>query len=218
LLNRQGRVKKLKTEAEKYTYIQERSGLSKKDFAESLGLSKEQGSMVSRGKYKPSREVLNKLAHLYHIDLTWFIAGVGGDEAGPGMAAIELADQAASAGRGRDIEDYTEKRIITVPRELIGSYSPATLSALFVSGDSMIDEKINDTDIVIYRKAQTEGNGIYVVSIGSTLLVKRVQFDDINKTVILISANAAYEPRKISGHDLDQFRIEGRVIACLHHV
>jgi SOS-response transcriptional repressor LexA len=206
----------MKTEAEKYAYIQERSGLSKKDFAESLGLSKEQGSMLSRGKYRPSREVLSRLAHLYHVDLTWFIAGVGGDEAGPGLAAIELVDQAAAAGQGQEIEDYPVRRMISVPRELIGHYNPSTLSALFVSGDSMIDEKINDKDIVVFRKAPAEGNGIYVVSVGTTFLVKRVSFDDINKTVILISANTAYPPREISGEDLVSFRIVGRVIACLH--
>jgi SOS-response transcriptional repressor LexA len=206
----------VQTEAEKYAIIQERSGLSKKDFAESLGLSKEQGSMLSRGKYKPSREVLHRLAHNYNVDLNWFIAGDGAAGDMAGLAAIELVDQAAAAGQGREIEEYAHRRMITVPRELINPYNPAQLAAVYVSGDSMIEEKINDKDIVIYRKTQAEGNGIYVVSIGTTLLVKRVEFDDINKTVILISANAAYSPREIAGSGLDEFRIEGRVIACFH--
>jgi SOS-response transcriptional repressor LexA len=204
------------TEAEKYAMIQEKSGLSKKDFAESLGLSKEQGSMLSRGKYRPSREVLNKLVSLYQVDLNWFIAGSGGSEAGQGLANIELIDQEAAAGRGREIEDYPDRQMITVPRALIAPYNPSVLAAVFVSGDSMIDEKINDKDIVIYRKTNAEGNGIYVVSIGTTLLVKRVEFNNIRKTVILISANAAYTPREIKGGDLENFKIEGRVIACLH--
>jgi SOS-response transcriptional repressor LexA len=206
------------TEAEKYTLIQERSGLSKKDFAESLGLSKEQGSMLSRGKYKPTREVLNQLAHQYHVDLNWFIAGDGAEGAMTGTAAIELISQAAAAGRGMEIEDYPESQMIAVPRQLISPHNPATLAALFVSGDSMIDERINDSDIVIYRKCQAEGNAIYVVSLGSTLLVKRVQFDAQGKTVLLISANAAYAPRIVAGHDLETFKIEGRVIACYHRV
>jgi hypothetical protein len=86
------------------------------------------------------------------------------------------------------------------------------------TGDSMIDEKINDNDIVIFRKYQAEDNAIYVVSLGTKLLVKRVQFDELKKTVTLINANAAYAPRKVSGHDLETFKIEGGVITCYHRL
>ncbi|MDR3140021.1 MAG: LexA family transcriptional regulator [Treponema sp.] len=206
----------MKTEAEKYAYIQERSGLSKKEFALSLGLSKEQGSMLSRGKYKPSREVLIRLAQVYNIDLTWFIANSASSEGDTSMVSIELIDQAAAAGPGLEIEEYANRRLIPVPQCLIAPYNPSILSAVSVSGDSMIDEKINDKDIVIFRKSQAEGNGIYVVSLGNTLLVKRVAFDNLNKTVLLISANSAYAPREISGDELESLKIEGHVIACLH--
>jgi SOS-response transcriptional repressor LexA len=206
----------MKSEAEKYAMIQERSGLNKKDFAESLGLSKVQGSLLSQGKLKPSREVLNRLARQYHVDLNWFLAGDGTEGVTSGSATIELVSQAAAAGWGRDIEDYPESRMIAIPRELINPHNPAYLAALFVSGDSMTDEKINDNDIVIYRKCQAEGNAIYVVSLGTKLLVKRVQFDDKKNTVVLISANAAYAPRKIAGSELETFKIEGRVVACYH--
>jgi hypothetical protein len=58
------------------------------------------------------------------------------------------------------------------------------------------------------------GKGIYVVSVGSAFLVKRVEFKGIHKTVILISANTACPPREISGDGLESFRIKGRVTAC----
>jgi repressor LexA len=90
------------------------------------------------------------------------------------------------------------------------------LKAVFVSGDSMIDERINDGDIAIFNIKQTEGNGIYVVSVGNTLLVKRVDFDHANKTIELISANPAYEPRRYTGSELEEIKIEGRVVACYH--
>ena len=80
----------------------------------------------------------------------------------------------------------------------------------------MIDERINDGDIVIFNIKQTEGNGIYVVSVGNTLLVKRVDFDHTNKTIELISANPAYESRRYSGNELEEIRVEGKVVACYH--
>jgi SOS-response transcriptional repressor LexA len=90
--------------------------------------------------------------------------------------------------------------------------------AVYVSGDSIIDEKINDGDIVIFHPELKEGNAIYVVPIGNTLVVKRVDFDGVNQALTLISANPAYPPRHFSGSELETIRIAGRVIAAIHRV
>jgi SOS-response transcriptional repressor LexA len=90
--------------------------------------------------------------------------------------------------------------------------------AIYVSGDSMVDEKINDGDIVIFYPELKEGNAIYVVSIGNSLTVKRVDFDSINQAFTLISANPAYSPQYFSGPELETIRIAGRVIATIHRV
>jgi phage repressor protein C with HTH and peptisase S24 domain len=82
----------------------------------------------------------------------------------------------------------------------------------------MIEEKINDGDIVIFHPELREGNAIYVVSIGNTLVVKRVDFDGVNQALTLISANPAYPPRHFSGPELETIRIAGRVIAAIHRV
>jgi hypothetical protein len=58
----------------------------------------------------------------------------------------------------------------------------------------MVDEKINDGDIAIFHPGLAEGNGIYVVSIGNALVVKWVDFDTPNQTVILLSAHPAIPP------------------------
>ena len=82
----------------------------------------------------------------------------------------------------------------------------------------MIDEHINDGDIAIFHPGLKDGNGIYVVSVGNTLMVKRVDFASVKKAIILISANKDYKPRRFSGYDLDSLRIAGRVLACVHRV
>ncbi|WP_010261997.1 hypothetical protein [Treponema primitia] len=43
----------------------------------------------------------------------------------------------------------------------------------------MIDEHIHNGDAVVYHPGQTEGNGIYVLSLDIALRVKRVSFDDL---------------------------------------
>jgi SOS-response transcriptional repressor LexA len=206
----------MQTEAERYNIIQQKSGLNKKDFAESLGITKAHGHILSIGKQKPPREVMQRLASRYHVNLHWFLTGEGSSGLDPAAVEIELLEQEAAAGRGREVEDYAEKHLFRLPRSIIAPYRPEKLQAVYVSGDSMIDEMIYDGDIVIFHPELKTGNGIYVVSIGNTLVVKRVDFDEPNQAITLISANPAYSPRRFSGAELEGLRIAGRVVARIH--
>jgi SOS-response transcriptional repressor LexA len=208
----------METEADRYNIIQQGSGLSKKDFAESLGISKALGYQISTGLLKPSREVMEALCRAYNVNLHWFLTGIGSSNYAPDTVEIELLDQEAAAGQGRKVEDYPEKSTFQVPYSLIAPYRPEKLKAVYVAGDSMIGEHINDGDIAIFHPGLQDGNGIYVVSVGNALLVKRVDFDTKKKTIILISANPIYKRRHYSGEDLQDIRIAGRVIACYHRI
>jgi len=205
-------------EAERYNFIREKSRLSKKDFAKSLGLSLSMNYQISSGRLKLPHELLERLSSLYDVNLHWFLTGKGPSGLENDNVEIELYNQEAAAGYGREAEDYLEKRFFSLPYSLIHPHRPENLKAVHVSGDSMIDEHINDGDIVIYNTKQTKGNGIYVVSVGNFLLVKRVDFDLTNHTITLISANPAYEPRRYAGHGLEDIRIAGRVVACYHRM
>jgi repressor LexA len=208
----------MKNEAERYNFIQENSGLSKQDFAKSLGLIKSHGSLIGTGRQKLSRESLQLLSHQYNVNLHWFLTGDGNSGVEPDTVSIRLLDQEAAAEGGKEVEDYPSLSSFLIPHSLIRPHRPEKLLAVYVSGDSMVDEYINDGDIAIFHPLIKEGNGIYVVSVGNTLMVKRVDFDTLNQTVILISANPAYEPRRFSGDDLEDIRIAGRVLASVHRV
>jgi repressor LexA len=203
-------------ETERYNFIREKSGLSKKDFAASLGLSFSMNYQISSGRLKLPRDLLDRLAAVHSVNLHWFITGEGSPGIGEDTVEIELFDQEAAAGRGREIETYIEKHYIPVLYDFLRPYNPQNLKAVYVSGDSMINERINDGDIAIFNTKQTEGNGIYVVSVGSTLLVKRVDFDPANNAIELLSANPAYETRRFSGSELEDIKVEGRVVASYH--
>jgi SOS-response transcriptional repressor LexA len=223
----------MKTEIERFLYVFRQSGLSQAAFAASLGLSKSQMSHIISGRTKPSREVLEKLVLKYKINLNWLITG--GDllpayahqEAGFGQgypqeeseySFVELINQEAAAGKGVYIEDYPETSAIPVPQALIHPHKPSKLKAVFVSGDSMIGEKIHDGDIVIFCPQLTSGDAVYVVSLKDSLFVKRVHFDGVKNTITLISANSCYPPRVLTEDELENVKIEGKVIACLHRM
>jgi len=190
--------------------------LSKTAFAESIGISRSHNYHLERGTQKPPREVLERLAKVYNVNLNWLIHGNGPSGLENNTVEIELFNQEAAAGQGREITDYIEKQYIPILYDFLRPHRPENLKAVYVSGDSMIDEHINDGDIAIFNTKQKEGNGIYVVSVGNTLLVKRVDFNPAKKTIELISANSAYETRRYSGSELEDIRVEGRVVACYH--
>lgn len=82
--------------------------------------------------------------------------------------------------------------------------------ALQVKGDSMIDARIADGDLVIVRRQQVAENGDIVVALlGDEATIKRLYVGD--GVVELRPANAAYQP--ISVGPEDDFRILGKVLA-----
>ena len=208
----------MNNEAERYKFVLEKSGLSKSAFAESIGISRSHNYHLERGTQKPPREVLEHLASVYNINLNWLIHGKGPSGLENETVEIELFDQEAAAGRGRDAEDHPDRSFFNIPYSLIRPHRSENLRAVYVSGDSMMGEHIDDGDIVIFNIKQTEGNGIYVVSVGNSLLVKRVDFNPAKRAIELISANPAYESRRYTGYDLNDVKVEGRVVACWHRI
>jgi SOS-response transcriptional repressor LexA len=211
-------VLSMKTEAERYKIVLEKSGLSKSGFAESLGISRAHSYHLERGTQKPPRDVLERLAVVYHVNLNWLIHGQGPSGLNPDTVEIELLEQEAAAGRGREVEDNPARRFFQVPASLITPHRPDRLQAVHVAGDSMIEAHICDGDLAIFHPGMTEGNGIFVVSVENTLVVKRVDRDPASHAIILISANPTYEPRRFSGPELESIRVVGRVVACYHRV
>jgi transcriptional regulator with XRE-family HTH domain len=207
-------------EGRRFVEVMKKAGLSQQEFAGSLGLSKAHISNIIKGKRRPSRNVLEKLASQYDVDINTFLFGKG-LEAGKGQseegtARIELFRQEAAAGHGAEIDNYAERSHITVPRSFIAPYRCDNIKAALVRGDSMIGEKIFDGDYVLFNRRETSGEGIFVLSVETTLLVKRVVLDLVNNTLTLLSANPVYPPRVISGVDLETIQLEGKVIGCLH--
>ena len=84
-------------------------------------------------------------------------------------------------------------------------------------GDSMVDARIQDGDIVFIRQQPEVDNGqIAAVLIGEEATLKRVYFED--GTLTLAPANPKYPPRFYTGDQLSQVRIIGRAVAFLSGV
>ena len=85
---------------------------------------------------------------------------------------------------------------------------------LKAQGDSMIDARIYDGDLVFVRKQESVDNGeIAVVLIGDEATLKRVYYYPDKQKLLLQPANSKYEPFIYVGEELDQIRILGKAVA-----
>lgn len=97
---------------------------------------------------------------------------------------------------------------VSVPEHVTADF------ALRCKGDSMINARIHDGDIVYIRQQDSVDNGqIAAVLIGDEATLKRVNYNAASKTLILSPANDAYAPFVFVGDELDRVRILGRAVA-----
>lgn len=84
---------------------------------------------------------------------------------------------------------------------------------LKVKGDSMINARIYDGDIVFIRKQDMVNNGeIAAVIIEDEATLKRVYYQQ-GKKLMLVPENTAYAPLVYIGEELNKIRILGKAIA-----
>lgn len=211
----------METQGDRFRIIRERLGLSKQEFARTLSIPPSLESIIESGQRRASLDVLYRLDSVHHVNLNWFISGTGETLIPePPTDSVEITHvlQEAAAGRGVEIEEWSQLHTISVPQSLVSGRNAGRLRAVTVRGDSMIEKEIYDQDIVVYDPSDTAGGCVSVVSLAGQLLVKHVVLDRLAGSVTLISANSVYQPRVIGRDEIDSVKIEGKVIACLHRM
>lgn len=85
---------------------------------------------------------------------------------------------------------------------------------LTAKGDSMINARIFDGDILFVKQQESVDDGeIAVVLIEDETTVKRVYYDRENNIITLVPENPMHKPMRFEGAKLEQIRILGKVIA-----
>ena len=208
--------------SERYSSIRKKAGMTQVEFARSLGISQAYSSQIETGKREAGRDVLERLASDFRVNLNWFLYGrdesdSGGDD-DDFHVRVPLIRQEVAAGPGMEIADYPEVSSVAVPRSLISGHNPDHLRAVIVRGDSQKDRQIFDRDIVVYDRQDTAPENLSVVSVAGQLVIKFVALDRLRGIMSLLSANEAFPPRVIEGTELESVRIEGKVILNMHRM
>lgn len=85
---------------------------------------------------------------------------------------------------------------------------------LTAKGDSMINARIFDGDVLFVKKQESVDDGeIAVVLIDDEATVKRVYFNREDGILTLMPENPTYKPMRYMGSQLDRVRILGKVVS-----
>lgn len=136
------------------------------------------------------------------------------------MVLLPLYNQTAAAGRGQPstqldaLADY-----IPIVYEMLGGSNPKDCGVVRVVGDSMTDMGLFDGDLVIFDRTRIEGDGVYVISIGTDVRVKHLERRPIERKIVISSENAKRYPNPeiISYEQAENLlSIHGKVICWMH--
>lgn len=85
---------------------------------------------------------------------------------------------------------------------------------LIARGDSMIDDRINDGDVVFCVSTNEVDDGdIAAVVIDEEATLKRVYIDQASETLTLVPSNKKYRPIIVRGEELEKVHIIGKAVA-----
>ena len=190
--------------------------LSQMEFSKQIGISKSSVNMYERGEREPGLETLELIADYFNVDMDYLLgkSDVVNKSAWssfptniiplPTMRKLPLIGAIACGApilADEHIEDYVD-----VPAHIHADF------ALTCRGDSMINARIFDGDVVYIRHQNTVDSGeIAAVLIDNEATLKRVRlFDD---HISLEPENPQYRPLVLWGEEMNTVRILGKAVA-----
>ena len=206
------------------------------DFASIFDMSSGNLSKIERNYLRPSAEMLAEIVRRWGVNAEWLLTGEGEMFAGEskadtiaqlrsvikekesgkhqhgGLVEIPYYD-AVRVSAGYGIEVFTEEPdgVYEMPPTFFGM-NTANIKCLRVAGDSM-RPRFDDGDYVFINPlSQLRTEGIYVIRVKGSLLVKKVQW--LPDGIKLISENKEYEPVLLNEDTCppDEVAIIGKVV------
>jgi phage repressor protein C with HTH and peptisase S24 domain len=193
----------------------EEKQLSQAELGRLLGVSQQHIQRFEKDYPVPVKYAA-KLAQILDIDIKELLPEELKDVslANPEIVQIDVLDVRACCGDG--IENFTEnvigQQMMTLPalRELTES-APENIKIIKAIGESMMPT-IHTDDIVwidISVKTPTS-DGLYILCVGSDLLIRRIQINPFDNTATVIADNNKYMP--IPRQNYRDINVVGKVI------
>lgn len=200
--------------------LRESKGLNMKEAAKLLGIPYTTYVNYEKGMREPTSEMLIQIAELFGVSVDYLLGRSGISQKTqlhdtiiptapnilpmPEMRKIPLMGVIACGDpilADENIEEYIE-----IPKHIPADF------ALTCKGDSMINARIFNGDIVYIRQQDVVENGeIAAVLIDGEATLKRVRF--FPDRIILEPENPMYDPFVYRGEEMNAVRILGKAVA-----
>lgn len=196
--------------------IRQKRGITQAELAKQIGIAQNTLSYWENGKYDVDNDSLKKIADYFQVSTDYLLAHSHSStsEALPAFDNIFRIEKKRfpllgeiACGEPIYADEEHESYI------LAGSDLEADF-CLRAKGDSMINARILDGDIVFIKKTPMVNNGeIAAVIIDEEATLKRVYYYAESAKLILTPENPKYEPLVYVGEELDAIRIIGKAVA-----
>lgn len=197
----------------------EEKQLSQAELGRLLGVSQQHIQRFEKN-YPVPVKYASKLAQILDIDIKELLPDdlkeVSLED--PNLIKIDVLDVRACCGNG--VENFTENVIgqqmmtLSALREFTQS-APENIKIIKAIGESMMPT-IHTDDIVwvdISVKTPTS-DGLYILCIGSDLLIRRIQINPFDNTAMIRADNSSYAP--IPHNNYRDIKVAGKVIYHMH--
>jgi len=207
------------------TQLRQERNISQRYLSEQLGLSHGTIGMYENGKREPNYEILESIADYFNVDMNYLL----------GKTLVRNSYRELGT---TDNDDYLSfDNIFRIEKKKLPflgyiacgepifadedreSYMMVGMDikadfCLKCKGDSMINARIHDGDIVFIRKQDIVANGeIAAIIIEEEATLKRFYYYKDQNMVILKPENPKYEDIVLMGEKLEKVKVLGKAIA-----
>ena len=202
--------------------LRKESDLTQRDLGRLLGVSESTIGMYERNQREPAFEMLEAIADYFNVDMDYLTDRTTIKRAVsyspsanilpmPKMNTVPLIGTIACGDPILAAENIEAE--VSMPEHVVADF------ALRCKGDSMINARIHNGDIVYIRQQPTVDNGqIAAVLIGDEATLKRVYYYPDSNKLVLNPENPKYEPFIYIGEEITSVRILGLAVAFTSNV
>lgn len=196
---------------EKLKELRKAKGLTQQQIATVLNVDKTRVSKWENGICDPPQYQLVKLANLLEVSVDSLLGNTSCYGPIPNISAVQKRKipYLGEIACGKPVFADEEKGVyFDVCSDLKIDF------CLKAKGDSMINARIQDGDIVFIREQSMVNNGeIGAVIIGDEATLKRVYYYPEQNRLMLQAENPAYAPLFYEGAELENIHILGKAVA-----
>lgn len=199
--------------------------LNQTEFGKKIGITMRAVQKWENGESKPQNSTLKSLINTFNVNPDWLLNGTGEmflDNANNKQEQSDIIsipyypEVSAAAGSGALVYDENTVKHLQISSAIINISTGDNLCLINATGNSM-QPVIDDRDLLLVDLSQKliTDEGIYVIRLDTTLVVKRVQ--KILNGIILISDNPQYPPRELTADNFNEndAAVIGKVIAVI---